>query len=414
MKPERNYYAFLETEEDNGSELDDLEMALLLKEHVSHKPAFKTKGESDLNKIASLYSTRVEWEARAKILRRGILKGLELDPLPRKTPLNPVIHSRREIPAKNGRGYTVENVFLEIIPGFFASGNLYKPFPLDENKPHPVYLTPHGHGTEGRFKSDYQALPATLARMGGYAMSYDMQGYNEATQVKHKAFHVGTLQTWQSMRILDFMLSLKGADPERVCCTGNSGGGTQTFLLTALDDRVKLSIPVVMVSSEFYGGCSCESGLPIHKNVVDGKVYATNNAEVAAMASYNPGGPRPLLLISIGNDWTALTPRRELIFIQDIYGLYGGDSRNLVENTHLRDEQHNYGPNKRQAAYKFISKHFNINVQDFLTVEGRIDESDVQIQDKNSNKCFTKEHPRPKHALQDEGEVLGSLKELQQ
>ena len=413
MNATRDYYSYLEDESETDL-LDDLEMALLLKESMQYKGQFAGKGESDLNKIARLYSTKEEWKARAGMIKKGILKGLGLDPLPKRTPLHPIIHGKQEFVDGTGKGYSVENVALEILPGFYATGNLYKPIPLDENELRPVVLTPHGHHQEGRFRVHYQKLPATLARMGCYAMSYDMQGYNEANQVEHKATHVGTFQTWQSMRVLDFMLSLPGADPKRVCCTGNSGGGTQTFLLTALDERVCMSIPVVMVSAVFYGGCSCESGLPIHSNTVDGASYATNNAEIAAIASVSPRGPRPLLLISIGHDWTALTPRREFPFIQDIYGFFGKDARELVENAHIRDEEHDYGPTKRQAAYKFIAKHFELSFDGMLDAKGDVDEGPSKELDPATLKCFTPSHPRPENALKGESAVLEILEELKQ
>ena len=142
---------------------------------------------------------------------------------------------------------------------------------------------------------------ATLARMGAVVFSYSMVGYNDSTQVPHHTPHAFTLQLWNSIRAVDFVSSLERVDAKRIAVTGASGGGTQTFMLAAVDPRMAVSCPVVMVSSDFYGGCVCESGLPVHR----GAGYATNNAEIAALAS-----PRPLLVISDGKDWTKDVPTR--------------------------------------------------------------------------------------------------------
>ncbi len=358
---------------------------------------YRKSGEQHLKKIVAKIKTLDDWKVRATAIRQGILKGAGLVPLPKKTPLNVVIHSRREI-----NGYMVENVYFESIPGFFVAGNLYRPLSEDALPALPAILKPHGHFNEGRFKQDNQLLAATLARMGVVVFTWDMVGFGENKQIPHNAGHTLMFQLWNSTRALDFVLGLENVDKSRIGMTGESGGGTQTFFLTAVDDRIRTSAPAVMVSSTFFGGCTCENGLPIHK----GPDYATNNAEIAGLCA-----PRPQLVISIGADWTRLVPVREFPFLQKIYALHGAE--NLVENAHFAREKHDYGPSKRQAAYKFFAKHFHLNCAKLLLPDGTIDESKGIVESENTMRAFNETYPRPSNALTGEESVLSVLQSLQ-
>ncbi len=91
-----------------------------------------------LEEFASTYSNLSEWEVRAETVRQGILVGMNFDPMPDKAPLRGVVHSRKDYD-----GYSVESAFFESLPGFFVTGNLYRP--LEGNGPFPGILCPHGH-----------------------------------------------------------------------------------------------------------------------------------------------------------------------------------------------------------------------------------------------------------------------------
>jgi len=354
----------------------------------------EAEAKEQLAKFARSYSNLAEWKARAKRIRKAIIRGAELLPMPEKCALNPVIRSKRRY-----RYYTVQNVAFESLPGVFVTGSLYRP--RRGKGPFAAVLCPHGHWSKaedyGRFRPDMQKRCATLARMGAIVFSYDMVGWGDWKDAgwKHKRPKVLKLQLWNSIRAVDFLTSLKNVDPERIAVTGASGGGTQSFLLTAVDDRIAVSVPTVMVSAHFFGGCDCESGMPIHKS----DSHETNNTEIAALAA-----PRPQLLISNGKDWTKNTPEVEFPYIRNVYRLYNAQAR--VDYVHLPNEGHDYGISKRTGAYKFFAKHLKLSLDNITKPDGSIDESFVVIENQDDMYVFNDEHPRPAHAVSAEAAEL--------
>jgi pimeloyl-ACP methyl ester carboxylesterase len=360
------------------------------------------QGKQALDHLLQHVPDRAAWEREAAHLRQRIRQAAGLDPWPKRTPLNPIVRGRRYCD-----GYVVDNVAFEPIPGYHATANLY--WPSEPRASHPLVLSCHGHNKDakvGRRSETQQIRCAMLARMGCIVLALDMAGYGESLahlpfKEAHQQPSVFTLHTWTSMRALDLLCALDRADTTRIAVTGESGGGTQTFVLTALDERVSVSVPVVMVSAHFFGGCACESGLPIHT----GPDHFTTNAGIAALAA-----PRPQLLVSCGKDWTANTPTVELPFLQRIYGFYGQASQ--VANVHLADEGHDYGPSKRQAMYAFLIKHLGLDASAYLTSDGRIDEAWAHVVAPERLAVFSLSEPddlRP--SVQDLTDTLAKLRE---
>lgn len=354
----------------------------------------------------SVPKTKEAWEARKKLVRERVLVANGLWPMPEKTPLNPVIHGKIE-----RDGYTVEKVFFASMPGHYVSGNLYRPL-VDSNKPQrfPAVLCPHGHWANGRFheakdaevekqikmkaeetkegaKYPLQARSTMLARLGFVVFFYDMVGNADSKAITHREGFKDAeaelrgqsfmgLQTWNSIRALDFVESLPDVDAKRIGITGASGGGTQTFILGAIDDRLAAAFPAVMVGTAMQGGCVCEncSGLRVD----------TGNVELAALFA-----PRPLAM-SGADDWTKEILTKGYPELKELYALLGAE-QNVAAKAWL-NLPHNYAQPSREFMYSWFSKHL-------LGKDGEVKEVAFKPIPPKELSVYDAEHPRPKDEL---------------
>lgn len=368
---------------------------LFAQENMLSQGAYWTEDEANImmKKWAAEWTTRSDWENRSEVIRAGIISGMKLDQMPKRdTPFNAFIHTTREMD-----GYIVENIAIESFPGFFITGNLYRPSSPAPFQKSPGILSVHGHGTDLRFGESVQKRSAAFARMGAVVFAYDMIGYGDSKQVDHKIPIALSIQTYNSQRVIDYLISRPDVDPDLIGVTGESGGGTQTIMITAIDPRIKVSVPVVMVSAFFFGGCVCESGMPVHKS----ENHQTNNVEIAALCA-----PRPMLLVSDGGDWTKNNPKIEMPYLQKVYALYDAESK--IDNVHLPAERHDYGPNKRFPVYNFFDHYLGLNAGKIL-VNNQFDEGFVKVLPMEDLRVFNDKNPMPSNALQGDEAVLNYL-----
>ena len=352
----------------------------------------EAEGKAFLDQQKKSYSTAGAWEKRALLIRDQILKGAELEKFPEKCPLNPIIGEKRVYD-----GYQVQDVAFESLPGVYVTGSLYTP--TESKGTLAGILSPHGHWTDpadyGRYRADSQKRFAEMARMGAIVLGYDMVGFGQLAEFGwiHEHPKVLKLQTWNSIRAIDFLISM-GADPKRIACTGESGGATQTFLLTAIDDRVAVSVPVVQVSAHFFGGCQCESGMPVHK----AKSFQTNNVEIAALAA-----PRPMMIVSDGDDYTKNSATVEYPHLKYIYALLGKPE--LVENADFPTEKHGYDYSKRAAVYPFLAKYLGLDLSKAVNPDGSLKEDGIVIEDQKALYAFDEKHPFPEKGIRKNDDV---------
>ncbi len=355
------------------------------------------------------------WQQRAEYLRRQILISQGLWPMPEKAPLKPVIHGKVD-----REDYTVEKVILETFPGLFLTGSLYRP--KGKVGKRPGILCPHGHWPNGRYhdhgqekvklevagKAEFsevggrhplQARCVQLARLGCVVLLYDMLGYADnpvlsfelvhrfakqrpemsrpdrwgffSAQAESRMLSVMGLQTWNSIRAVDFLSELPDVDPQKLGVTGASGGGTQTFILACVDPRPKAFFPAVMVSTAMQGGCTCENSSLLRVN--------TGNIEFAALAA-----PRAIGM-SAANDWTKELETKGLPSLKEHFARMGVPDN--VEGKYFRYE-HNYNHPSRTMMYGFFNKHLHLGA-------GEIAERDFVPLTKEDISVWDDAHPKP-------------------
>jgi hypothetical protein len=338
-------------------------------------------------------ATREAWDRRAAELREQLLVTQGLWPMPRLDPVKPRIHGRIRLD-----GYTIDKVVFESLPGLFVTGNLYRPDPLPAGSRMPAVLCPHGHWDNARFhdlppekialqlatgaerfasaaRNPMQARCVQLARMGCVVFHWDMLGYCDSTQISFERAHrfakqervteltdagwllfsplaeshvqsVMGLQTLAVLRSIDFVVSLPEVDPLRIGITGASGGGTQSFIGAAIDPRITVAFPAVMVSTGMQGGCTCENAC--------GTRVGTGNVELASLIA-----PRPLGLTA-ANDWTKTMPEDGFPQLQQLFGLFS--KRDNVALFPALQFGHNFNHVARTSMYGWMNRHFGLGL----------------------------------------------------
>lgn len=365
-----------------------------------------------------------QWEKRAEEVRQQLRVALGIWPMPKLAEVKAVRHSKHVMD-----GYTVENVFFESLPGFYVTGNLYLPTDVAPGKKIPGVLCPHGHWTEARFydlgeaernrllangeerfesgaRNHIQARCVHLARMGCAVFHWDMVGYCDSQQINFDRAHrfanqernlemnedgwllfspkaeelgqsVMGLQTINTIQAVNFLQSLPEVDSSKLGITGASGGGTQTFIGAALDPRLSVAFPAVMVSTSMQGGCTCENACGLR--------VATGNIEIAALIA-----PRPLGMTA-ANDWTKDMAKDGFPELQGLYGLYGKkDHVALFPSLHYG---HNYNHVSRVAMYGWFNQHWG------LGHKMPVLERDYQVLTRPDLTVWTADHPRPESGV---------------
>lgn len=307
-----------------------------------------------------------------------------------KTPLNP-----RTTGTLDRGAYRIEKVIFESQPGIFVTANLY--IPNGRSGPFAGILAPLGHTTNGKAYRNYAYVYQTLARIGYVVLAFDPFGQGERLQYLDPRTGKGLYgptgehseagrpmllfgstfaqyRAWDGVRALDYLLSRPEVNPEKIGCTGQSGGGTMTMYLCALEPRIKVAVEVDGNSENLAGPSYAPPGAvaDAEQNLIFSLPEGIDRGDLLLAFA-----PKPLLMIYTPIDRgvtyspTYLDGTKEIHQeVQSAYKLMGASQKAGLFATSL---PHDYDYFSRQAAYKWFNQW--LGQEDWETEEAPFDES---------------------------------------
>lgn len=315
------------------------------------------------NSCLAEVATLDEWNAKKGAYRRQLFEMLSLDPLPERTDLKATVAGRIE-----RDDFAVEKLHFQSRPGLYVTANLYLPKVVERPCPTILYLCGHGkvakNGVSYGNKVHYQHHGIWFARHGYVCLVLDTLQLGEIEGVHHgtyrenrwwwnaRGYTPAGVEAWNCIRALDYLATRKEVDAERIGATGRSGGGAYTWFVAALDDRVKVAVPVAgitdlenhVVDRCVEGHCDCMYFV---------NTYRWDYPQMAALVA-----PRPLLISNTDKD--RIFPLEGVLrthrIVRRIYALHGAE-KNL--GLHITEGPHEDTQELYTHAFVWFDRHLN-------------------------------------------------------
>ncbi len=293
---------------------------------------FQSETKKLQDQCLSDIKTLEDWKAKRPVCKQQLLEMLGLDPLPEKTPLKATTTGTTE-----HEQFTVEKLHYQSMPGLYVTANLYIPKGLTQPAPAVLYVCGHGNvkkdGISYGAKVSYQHHGEWFARHGYVCLTIDTLQLGEIEGIHHGTYRYNMwwwlcrgytpagVEAWNCVRALDYLETRKDVDANRIGVTGRSGGGAYSWWIAAIDERIKVAVPVAGITD-------------LQNHVVDGTVeghcdcmfivntYRWDYPLVAALVA-----PRPLLISNSDKD--TIFPLDGILRVHEkarrIYKLYGAE-----------------------------------------------------------------------------------------
>lgn len=320
---------------------------------------------SQVNRQDAARTAEVEAALRspAALERRGERLRVQLADMlgdfPRRTPLG-----ARTVGSIACDGYRIEKVIFESRPHHHVTANLY--LPGDTSRPVPGVLVPCGHSDNGKASEAYQSVCILLALNGCAALIYDPIGQGERHQMRglerhgtteHTLVGLGALlvgrntanyRVWDGLRSMDYLASRPEVDPARLGCTGNSGGGTLTTWLMAVDPRIAVAAPSCFITTiprlfATIGPQDCEQHFPAQG------AYGIDHTDFITMRA-----PKPTLVLAAEQDFFDFSGTRQACAAAEaVYRVLGHPQRVGLFSF---DDKHGFSQPRREAAVAWMRR----------------------------------------------------------
>lgn len=334
----------------------------LIQEHFVQR--FRTNAARRAEKLKKI-TTRAAAEEYVRAAKKRLLKTFDF---PERTPLNPKITGKVKRP-----GYTIEKIIIESRPGFPVTMNFYLPDDIDGKIPAMMIVS--GHAEDGKLHENYQPLCHTFAQNGCAALIVDPIHQGERMQLRDAGKHdlcdthniinrhlksigdfFGSWRVWDGIRAMDYLCSRPEIDTSRIGITGNSGGGTMTTLLSAVDARYAAAAPGCYITSFLR---NVENELP-----ADGEQmypgFAADGGEMADLLI--AAAPRPLTILAQSLDqFDPRGTKESFAEVRKIYELLGSEDNARL---FVGPDRHCYSLNMRLESYRFFSEQLGLRTID--------------------------------------------------
>lgn len=349
---------------------------------------------AERTQVLDALATADAWRERQQYVRDTLIDMM--GGLPERTPLN-----ARVVGSLERDGYRVERVIFESRPEFYVTANVY--VPTTGAGPYPALVSPCGHSHNGKAYDGYQRAYIAAAKQGYVVLAYDPISQGERLQILDESgasvigggtgehchqgnqgyligLNLAQIRTWDGIRSLDYLETRPDVDPDRFGVMGNSGGGTITTYMCALDPRIKVGSPncyIITLMHRFHSRVTADP----EQNFIPQIARGIDHSDLLSVMA-----PRPVQIGAAMRDFFPIEGARKAHReLQTVYAALGASE--AIEIAEV-DEQHGFTLGLREAMIRWMNAHLQEPTPDYAEPEIAV-EDDAALQCTETGQVLT-------------------------